>query len=100
MQGARHPLNRRALYPDYRIVYDMDDADFHLPHLSEPVQRAMGEIDAVISGTQYIANWCHKAGAGEAVAVWAGTPVSTGVRTDPGKCPAVVAWAQTRPMAY
>ncbi|CAN0601711.1 unnamed protein product, partial [Ectocarpus sp. 12 AP-2014] len=27
MQGARHALNRPELYPDFPIVYDMDDAD-------------------------------------------------------------------------
>ena len=35
MQGARHELNRPALYPGFRIAYDMDDADFHLPKLAD-----------------------------------------------------------------
>ena len=38
MQGSRHALNRPGFYPGYPIVYDIDDADFHLPHLTGPVE--------------------------------------------------------------
>src|SRR6056297_3527118 len=34
MQGARHALNRPALYPGERIIFDIDDGDFHLSHLA------------------------------------------------------------------
>ena len=100
MQGARHPLNRPALYPDWPIVYDMDDADFHLAHLSDPVQAAMPQVAAVLAGSRYIANWCREAGAGAAHVVWTGTPVSAGQRRPQGARGPVVAWAQTRPMTY
>lgn len=49
MQGVRHGLNRPALYPDWPILLDMDDADFHLPHLAEPVRDAMGHVVGVIA---------------------------------------------------
>ena len=100
MQGARHALNRPGFYPGYPIVYDIDDADFHLPHLTGPVRRAMGDVDAVIAGSAYIADWCRAAGAGEVQVIWTGTPVSQRPRPHQATRPPVVAWAQTRPMTY
>lgn len=99
MQGARHDLNRPALYPGLKIVYDMDDADFHLPHLAGPVLRAMGEVEAVITGSEYVAEWCRAAGA-RAHVVWTGSPVSRRPRTPQALRPPVIAWAQSRPMTY
>ena len=100
MQGARHALNRPWLYRDWPIVFDMDDADFHLPHLAGAVARAMPEVAAVIAGSRYIADWCRCAGAARAHVVWTGSPVSARARTAPEVRPPVVAWAQTRPMTY
>lgn len=48
MQGARYPLNRPDLYPGVPIVYDMDDADFHLRHLVDPVVCAMPDAACVL----------------------------------------------------
>lgn len=100
MQGARHPLNRPGFYPGYRIVYDMDDADFHLPHLAGPVRRAMSQVDAVIAGSDYVARWCREAGAGQTHVIWTGTPVSRAPRPPQSARPPRIAWAQTRPMTY
>jgi len=99
MQGARHDLNRPALYPGYRIVFDMDDADFHLPHLEARVRAAMDRVAFVIAGSAYVADWCRAAGA-TAHVVWTGTPVSRGMRPPQADRPPVVAWAQTRPETY
>ena len=100
MQGARHALNRPALYPGCPVVYDMDDADFHLPHLQEPVARAMPQVAAVIAGSEYIADWCRAAGAGGVITVLTGMPVSARRHRPQAERPPVVAWAQTRPMQY
>lgn len=100
MQGARHALNRPALYPDWPVVYDMDDADFHLPHLKRPVTEAMGQVAGVSAGSRYIADWCLGQGAPRADVVWTGAPVSYQPRPPQGARPPVVAWAQTRPMTY
>lgn len=99
MQGARHALNRPHLYPGYPIVYDMDDADFHLPHLADPVTVAMGQVDVVMAGSAYIADWCRGQGAAAQV-VWTGMPVSRRRHPPHEGRPPVVAWAQTRPMTY
>ena len=100
MQGARHALNRPALYPGYCIVFDMDDADFHLDHLAAPVRAAMADVAGVLAGSRYIADWCLGAGAPAADVVWTGTPVTSDARIpQEGRAP-VVAWAQTRPMTY
>lgn len=100
MQGPRHGLNRPCFYPDWPIVYDMDDADFHIAHLAEPVARAMPQVAAVMAGSSYIAQWCLAAGAPAAPVVWTGTPVSSTARPPQAGRPSVVAWAQTRPDTY
>lgn len=100
MQGVRHHLNRPSLYSGHRIVFDMDDADFHLPHLAEPVAKAVTQANAVIAGSTYIANWCSRAGAGQVHVIWTGTPTSVRpYRAHRNRLP-VVAWAQTRPHSY
>ncbi len=99
MQGARHALNRPDLYSGVPIVYDMDDADFHLPHLAGPVREAMPHVAVVTAGSAYIADWCRGQGA-RARVVWTGMPVSRRARPPHSRRAPVVAWAQTRPMTY
>jgi hypothetical protein len=99
MQGSRHALNRPALYPDYRIAFDMDDADFHLPHLTAHVREAMREVDLVLAGSRYVADWCREAGA-DARIVWTGTPPSKATRTPHRDRAPIVAWAQSAPADY
>lgn len=100
MQGARHPLNRPGYFPQWPILYDLDDADFHIDHLAAPVTEAMSGVAAVLAGSDYIAQWCLAAGAPAAPVVWTGTPVSTRARPVQAGRPPVVAWAQTRPETY
>lgn len=100
MQGARHDLNRPALYPGSPIVYDVDDADFHLPHLEGPMRSAMSDVDAVIAGSRYIADWCRGEGASGVEVVWTGTPVSTRPRRAHQRRSPLIAWSQTRPQTY
>lgn len=97
MQGARHSLNRPGLYPAVPIVYDLDDADFHLTRLAGPVNEALGQVRAVMAGSRYIADHARAIGAPDVHVVWTGTPVSPGPRTPHAGRPPVVAWAQTRP---
>lgn len=99
MQGGRHALNRPEFYPGQRIIYDMDDADFFLPHLAGPVEHAMPQVAGVIAGSRFIADWCRARGA-VADVVWTGAPVSARAHVPNEKRPPVVAWAQTRPMEY
>jgi hypothetical protein len=99
MQGARHPLNRPALYPGAPFVYDMDDADFHLPHLADAVSSAMGEVALVLAGSRYVADWCRARGA-RARVVWTGTPVSRQPRRAQADRAPIVAWAQSTPVNY
>ena len=100
MQGVRHPLNRPAFYDVCPILFDMDDADFYLDHLEQALRRAMPAVSAVIAGSAYVADWCRRAGAGQAHVVWTGTPVSGRARTPHRQRPPVIAWAQTRPETY
>lgn len=99
MQGVRHALNRPQYYPGQPIVMDMDDADFHLPHLAGPLRRALPRTRLVIAGSDYVARWCRASGA-RSETVWTGTPVSPSPRPPQAGRPPVIAWAQTRPMTY
>lgn len=99
MQGSRHPLNRPGLYPGQRIIYDMDDADFHLDHLAGPVRDAMGQVRSVIAGSQYVADWCMAQGA-RADVVWTCTPISARPFTAHVQRGPVVTWAQSTPEDY
>lgn len=100
MQGARHDLNRPGLYPGLPIVYDMDDADFHLAHLAGPVAAAMPQVAGVITGSDYVARWCREQGAQQVQVVWTGTPVSRRLRPPQQGRGDIVAWVQTRPQSY
>ena len=99
MQGARHPLNRPELYPEHRVLFDMDDADFHLPHLQDPVRQAMGHVAGVLAGSEYVADWCRTAGA-KADVIWTASPVSGRRAVPQAQRLPVVAWAQSRPVNY
>jgi hypothetical protein len=99
MQGSRHVLNRPAHYPGVPIAYDMDDADFHLPHLAAHVEQAMGEVDLVLAGSRYVADWCRARGAPARV-VWTGTPPSRTAPRPQFQRPPVIAWAQSAPVDY
>ncbi|MEL7114177.1 MAG: hypothetical protein AAGP08_01070 [Pseudomonadota bacterium] len=100
MQGVRHPLNRPGLYPGQRIVLDVDDADFHLEHLADPMRRAMPDVAAVAAGSRYIADWAVAHGAPRATVIWTGTPVSDRAADPQTIRSPIVAWAQTRPETY
>ena len=100
MQGARHALNRPALYPGAPIVFDMDDADYHLPHLAGALCRAMPRVAAVSAGSAHVADWCLAAGAPVARVIWTGAPVSARRWPAQERRGPVLAWAQTRPMTY
>ncbi|MEO0990993.1 MAG: glycosyltransferase [Pseudomonadota bacterium] len=100
MQGTRHALNRPALYPDQRIFLDLDDGDFHLPHLAPSVREAMRHVDGVTAGSAYLADWCRQAGARAVHVIWTGAPISQQVRPPQAGRPPVLAWSQTRPMTY
>lgn len=100
MQGVRHALNRPWLYPDHKVVFDMDDADFHLPHLAKAVRQAMPGVATVIAGSSYVADWCRAAGAPGADVVWTGNQITKRARQAQIARPPVIAWAQSRPMNY
>jgi hypothetical protein len=99
MQGSRHALNRPALYPGRPIVYDMDDADFHLSHLADEVAAAMPGVDLVLAGSRYVADWCRTQGTPARV-VWTGTPPAGTPAPPQPERPPIVAWAQSAPVDY
>ena len=100
MQGSRHSLNRPEYYPGRKIVYDIDDADFHLPQVADATRAAVSQVAAVVAGSDYIANWCKSEGARDVTKIWTGTPVSTSCRPHHASRTLRVAWAQSQPEDY
>ena len=99
IQGVRHPANRPHLYPGRHVLLDVDDADFHLPHLAAPMETALASVAGVVAGSAYIARWAQERGVAAHV-IWTGTIPSHRPPDAMPARPPVVAWAQTRPMTY
>lgn len=99
MQKSRHELNDPALLLHRPFVYDIDDADFLDPRLTDRMRRTCEEAAAVICGSRYVRDWCAR-WSDNAHVVWTpaaavcGTPVSHERRAP------IVTWAQREPLRY
>lgn len=55
MQQTRHPLNVPSLYPNYRCVLDVDDADILDPACSAQVIQCASSACGIVAGSRFIA---------------------------------------------
>lgn len=99
MQKSRHELNLPEYYDAWPIIYDIDDADFFLPHLASRVTQAVAKVDTVIAGSGFVAEWCRSLNPDTEI-VWTGTPVSGETSRPHSNRGAIVAWAQSTPLNY
>lgn len=99
VQKSRHELNLPEYYDAWPVIYDIDDADFFLPHLTNRVTQAVATADTVIAGSGFVAEWCRKLNPDTEI-VWTGTPVTAGTRTPQSRRGPIVAWAQSTPLSY
>jgi hypothetical protein len=100
MQQARHPLNRPELYHPIPCVFDIDDADWLDPKLTEIVTNCCRSSSAVVAGSRWIAQWCGRLNSRTRI-VWTGTPLSKEPHfAPPAARQPVIAWAQSYPAGY
>ena len=99
VQQCRHPLNRMPHLAGWRVVLDVDDADFLDPALTGVLADVVRASAGVICGSRYIRDWAAGLGARTAI-VWTGTPVSAGPWPDHAARDPVIAWAQSSVSGY
>ena len=100
MQQARHPLNRPEYCNGVPYVFDIDDADYVDPKLTEAVTRCVQEAAYVSAGSQVIADWCRQHNPSVQV-VWTSTPIAAHHDSMPhAKRRPIISWAQSSPMGY
>ena len=99
VQKSRHPLNRVDRLGTWPVVYDLDDADFLDPRLSDESETMARRALGVICGSAYIADWAGRLNP-NAVVVWSGTPPGAGPWPAHRDRAPIVAWAQSEPLAY
>lgn len=99
VQMSRHPLNDPDLFEGVPYVYDLDDADFLDPKLTDRIARTCRGARAVIAGSRFIADWCGQS-CDRVEVVWTGTPVAPGPRPLHADRAPIVTWAQSSPVRY
>lgn len=99
VQQAWHELNRVQHLTRWRLVLDIDDADFLDPRLEPALVALASRARGVSCGSRFIRDWAARYNANARV-IWTGTPVSRGPwPTHEGRRPLVV-WAQQNPHRY
>lgn len=99
VQQCRHPLNRIEYLREWRLVLDIDDADFLSPELDAALSDVARHADGVICGSRYVRDWA-KAHNPNSTVIWTGGPVTerpSPAQRDRGP---IVTWAQSRPLQY
>lgn len=99
VQKCRHGLNRSPHLARWRVVLDVDDADFLDPTLTQLMADVAAASLGVICGSRFIRDWaaCH---ARRTDIVWTGTPISCGPWPDHTARAPLIAWAQSSVSGY
>lgn len=98
-QTCRHELNRVDLFDQYKIVLDLDDADFFDPRQTDPLIDTAKRAKGVIGGSRFICDWASSFNSNVEV-IWTGTPISNGPWPDHKNRKKIVTWAQSDPVTY
>lgn len=99
LQTCRHPLNRIEHFGGFRVVLDLDDADFFDPDLTAVMEAMATGAAGVICGSRFIRDWANRFNENTCV-VWTGTPISAGPWPDHRDRQRIVTWAQSDPIGY
>jgi hypothetical protein len=99
VQKSRHPLNDPEHFQGLPFVYDIDDADFLSPKLTDRMTRTCAKARGVMAGSRYVAEWCAQWTPNVDV-IWTGTEVSSGPRPAHAERAPIVTWAQADPHGY
>jgi glycosyltransferase involved in cell wall biosynthesis len=96
---SRDPRNSHALLKDYPYLYDVDDADFLDPEITERMTADVAGAEGVTAGSRYVADWCRQHNPNTRV-VWTGTRPSVTNWTDHSSREPIISWAQSDPTRY
>lgn len=99
VQQCRHPLNRVRHLGNWRLVLDIDDADFFDPALRGELEEMARCAEGVICGSRFIRDWAAQFNA-NSVVIWTGTPISNAATPRHADRQPVVTWAQSGPLGY
>lgn len=99
VQKSRHPLNDPEHLQGLPFVYDIDDADFLSPKLTDRMMRTCAGARGVMAGSRHVAEWCAQWTPNVDV-VWTGTELSDGPRPAHADRAPIVTWAQADPHGY
>jgi hypothetical protein len=99
VQQCKHPLNRVAHLDGWRLVLDMDDADFLSPDLHDHLVAVAQRAEGVIGGSRFVRDWAAGYNS-NATIVWTGGPVSDRPSPPHRDRGPVVTWAQATPLDY
>jgi hypothetical protein len=99
VQQCRHPLNRAEYLQDWRLILDMDDADFATPAMADALAAVLRRADGAICGSRYVRNWAAGYNPNTTL-VWTGGPVSDRDVLPQAQRGPVVTWAQACPLDY
>ena len=98
LQTCRHPLNRQDHLDQWRVVLDLDDADFLDDRLSSEMAVVARHAAGVISGSRFIDEWARRHCARTTV-IWTGNTISNRLRRPHADRDRIVTWAQANPIA-
>lgn len=99
VQLCRHPLNRIEHLDGWRLVLDIDDADFLSPDMDTALAAVARRAAGVICGSRFVQNWARTHNDVTAI-VWTGGPVSDRPSPPQRDRRPIVTWAQSRPLQY
>jgi hypothetical protein len=99
VQKSRHPLNDPEHLQGLPFVYDIDDADFLSPKLTDRMMRTCASARRVMAGSRHVAEWCAQWSPNVDV-IWTGTELSEGSRPAHADRAPIVTWAQADPHGY
>jgi hypothetical protein len=98
-QSCRHKLNRSELYPNCKLIFDLDDADFLDDDLKERVIDCAKNSLVNIAGSRYVAKFLKRYNPNTFI-VWTGSrPTDFSIQKNK-KLPIELTWACSDPHSY
>ena len=99
LRTSRHELNRVKYFKGYKVILDLDDADFFHPPMRDAITETAQQADGVICGSRFVQDWAREHNSNTTV-IWTGTPVSKGPWPPQKERSRIVTWAQSDPLIY
>ncbi|WP_460166652.1 glycosyltransferase [Thermostilla marina] len=99
MQKARHSTHSPRLFPSYRCILDIDDADWVIPRWSQRTNATARASFGIIAGSQFVADWAEQH-CSRVEIIWTGCPPSVPKPSVQLGRPYTLLYASSNPTAY